>query len=100
MVCKLTRRYIHMLFGTFAFAETAFAADRLIIGTFPIFPFNQHTLTFVMSLNFESGFSLSTNTLTDFDGLINTGFDIEGQINTQQDHNGKINRQFDYNFVR
>ena len=90
-----------MSFAGNAFAETAFCADAtIIVDAFPIFPLNDDTLTFVMSINFESGFNLSMNTITDFDGLINTVFDIEGEINTQQDHDGKINRQFDYNFVR
>lgn len=72
-----------MTFGVTAFAETSFAADTrgfITVGTFPIFPFNSHVLTFVMALNFETGFDL--------------------RINSQHDYAGKINTQHDYILIR
>ena len=93
-----------MTFASVSFAETSFAADQRtlfdIIGSFPIFPLNGDTLTFVMSLNFITTYDLAFNTEIDAKGLINTQIDTKGNINTQQDHRGKINRQTDFNFVR
>ena len=71
-----------MTFAAVTFSETSFAADNrfLVVGTFPIFPFNSHVLTFVMALNFETGFDL--------------------RINSQHDYAGKINTQHDYILIR
>lgn len=91
-----------MTFAAVTFAETSFAADNrfLVVGTFPIFPFNGDVLTFVMSLNQELDFDISITQTFENELVMNTGIDAIGLINTRLENNLNINQIHQFNLIR